>query len=201
MPICHKNKFVFVHIPKAAGTTIEKAFNLHGDNTKFNPDTMFGHHAQHLPYNEIINKSPVDVSQYYSFTFVRNPWDRMVSEYMWRKPLRLKMGSKFTFSCFVKMVRDSIDSSKKLCAHYREQSYFILDDNNNSLVDYIGRVETFQQDLYHICDSLKVQRFDPIKENVTRHKKYTEYYDDETREIVAEKYAKDIEYFNYEFEE
>lgn len=182
--IDHKRKFIFLHVPKTAGNSIIKNIGLE----KFPPC--------HLPLSKY-NKLHTD--NYFKFAFIRNPWDRFVSAYWYLKDggdgtspqdLRAQESiSKYdTFSDFVKH-----DNFFQIC-HFKPLLFFI-----DRAIDFIGRVETIQQDFNTICDKIGITRQQLPHKNKSNHKHYTEYYNEQTKQIVAKKYAKDIAYFEYEF--
>jgi hypothetical protein len=135
--------------------------------------------------------------EYFTFSFVRNPWDLMVSWYVFRqKPQKLNLDFREFLTEY---------EIRQKWAHWLPKSLlytdWLLQKDGTELVDFIGRFETLQQDFNTICDKIGIPRQELPHHHQTKHKHYTEYYDDETRQLVAEKYAKDIEYFGYEFGE
>jgi len=137
---------------------------------------------------------------YYKFVFVRNPWDRVVSCYC-DKVLGVKDLPYYEdcydkdFKYFVKF----IEKKNLKCAdrHIRLQSYlFPVDD-----VDYIGRFETFESDLKHVLNKLNIDSHEIPKKNTTMRRDYKKYYNEETKQIIAKKYEKDIKNFGYKFDD
>ena len=78
---------------------------------------------------------------------------------------------------------------------------FLISENTNLKADFIGKFENLQEDFNIVCEKIGIPQRQLPHKNKSRHKYYTEYYDNETRDIIAEKYAKDIEYFSYKFGE
>lgn len=87
---------------------------------------------------------------------------------------------------------------KKLHVQWEKQHKFFKDHNGETMVDYIGRLETMQQDTSNIFERLGIKA-QVLHVNATRHQHYSEYYDDESREMVGEMYKEDIDILQYSF--
>lgn len=134
--------------------------------------------------------------QYFKFAFVRNPWDRMVSAYFYAKEyLGLSMGR---FDEFIKE-KAWDEYGEAIDPHWEPQHEFIR-FNDRFIVDFIGRFENLDADFTEACHQIGIKPCQLPHVNATQHADYKEYYTDELRQIVAEKYAKDIELFGYEFD-
>ena len=214
--VLDKWKAIFIHIPKTGGGSIESAllmayFNLRRwrgldakrvQNFRKKNYSHPPYWTQHFTIEERKKHIPKRrINRYFKFCFVRNPWDRMLSEYFYIKKhegcncseddSRLK-----TFDTYLK--------SSLVCSwpgHAQLQKNFVLNSEGNLQVDFVGRFENLQQDFDIVCNKINIPTPKLPHFNETEHGRYTEYYDDETREIVAEKYAQDIEYFGYKFGE
>ncbi|MBN86700.1 MAG: hypothetical protein CL885_04180 [Dehalococcoidia bacterium] len=194
------NKAFFFHIPKTAGTSIESVFggcpNPH--QTK-NKKSQFAINYQHAFPSEINTRLP-------SFCFARNPWDRVVSYFFHLKKYRI-MDRDVLFIDFLRALNNNFEvwiyfrKSYERYEHHRRSAYKMILPSYKWVQEgtLIGKFENLQEDFNAICDKIGIERKTLPHIGKTKHKHYAEYYNDETREIVGKKYAKDIEYFGYEF--
>lgn len=188
-----KHKFIFIHIPKTGGTSIEQAFNQNRVRQK------------HRTMTQYENMLHANIDQYFLFSVIRNPWDRMVSYWNWRQgkysaPIDGKMN---IFSEWLRYII-SIDLNRESRNDFKmaiSPQFTSLKNKNNKIIVDLIRFENLQNDFDTVCEKIGIPQQQLPHYNKTNHKHYTEYYDEETNQIVAEKYAKDIEYFGYNFGE
>ena len=180
--INHKHRFVFIHVPKTGGTSLEMAFGYSERNR----------HIKHLneqKYSELLGNIFLE---YKKIPIIRNPWDRALSFYFYRK-LENRLNDKInSFTDWVYYIKN-----KK---GIFEGIYDYLLNDDSICCDIFLNFCNLEEDFNNFCKSQNISLKLPHI-NKTKHKHYTEYYNDETKQIVAEKYAKDIEYFNFEFGE
>lgn len=132
-----------------------------------------------------------NLRNYNLFAVIRNPYDRAVSLWKWEESVK-KQYNGVSFKQWLNM---------KMHWWHLPQCDFLQTDTIDMSSINLVRFENLEQDFNTLCNKIGIPRQQLPHKNATNHKHYTEYYDDETKQVVAEKYAKDIEYFGYEFGE
>lgn len=214
--ISDRFNFIFFHVPKAAGTSIIMSLYdklkenvLVNDSNKElvaflnNKGHTWPNHANCGHLMEFLGLTLY--GNYFKFCFVRNPWDRLVSMYHYttQKEKEKYTNKEVNLPPYSKNILEagSFDNWIKSGNIGTGQMDIITNDNDELLVDYVGRSEIIQSDFSYICSVLGIENLQLPKANTSKHKDYREYYTEETKAIVAEKHQRDIEHFGYDFEQ
>jgi chondroitin 4-sulfotransferase 11 len=215
------NKFIFIHIPKTAGTSIKTTL----DFVKYR--------TNHRTLKNLINLEPptgIDwpwqkdgIENYFKFAFVRNPWDRAVSSYFYwankyHQRIKNKQNSNIPnpikerqlrhmeniyaiiekhkdFKGFYRHFADNPKALHSLCPVFNVQSRWV-----DPRLDFIGTYENLIEDMRYICDQVGVP-FMLQHQNASDHKSYRAYYDDELVDCVATIYERDISTLDYSYDD
>jgi len=184
MIISHKYKYLFIEAPKTGTTSTGSILR------KFDGSRNMDKYQRHASLRYAFCMAPI-TKKYFKFAFTRNPYDRVYSFYLFKK-----------YKSNTDLPSPDISFIEYLnIPHFKNTQTFCDLFAGKPEMDFIGRFENLQQDFNTVCDRIGIPRQELPHASKTNHKHYTEYYDDETREIVATKYAKDIEYFGYKFGE
>lgn len=209
--IIHKYKFIWFRNAKVAGTSLKK-FCADLLNIKIEEDDEEKIHQQDYP-TITLNEIKTKYMDYFKFKIVRNPWDRLVSCYhnkiksdknfndsTFKNGIQwsfLRYGNKFqagmNFKDFVYAVCSIPDSEAD--DHFVSQSF----GKGILLVDFFGKFENLDEDFKYICKKTGMKDTKLPHLRKSDHKNYREYYTDETREMIRQKYKEDIKTFEYNF--
>jgi hypothetical protein len=189
---------VFIHVPKAAGTSIA--------------ETVFGRFVGHFGVVDVLAACPPDVQALPRFSVVRNPWDRVVSAWTFARAgsglggsttVRIHAARQYrvpAFERFDTFVSEwlAVRDVERLDGVFRPQSAYVTDATGELRLDHLGRLEQLAETEAWLSSVLG-RKIEFGRANTSSHEHYRSYYTSETRRKVGEIYARDIALFGYEF--
>jgi chondroitin 4-sulfotransferase 11 len=199
--VSDSRKVVFVHIQKTGGLTVDRLLNERIPDLR---RIVARHGFASLGMDELENWD-----EYFKFAFVRNPWDRLVSWYSMVTTMpregnelwRYVHDNSSNFEEFIQNCTDEVEIKEGV--HYSfayNQLDYVTDEHGNMLVDFIGRLENFDQDIQEVFRRIGFELEEVPHKNRSGHRHYSTFYTPDTELIVRERFKRDIEYFGYEFE-
>ena len=155
---------------------------------------------QHLLARQIKEEVGAEVfDSYFKFTFVRNPWDKVVSQYAFmaqRPDLRelIGMTEDTPFADYLNRIE------RQPHVQWQPQVDFLRDHQGRFMVDFVGRFEALERDAQVVFERLGLPCRRLPHKNASRRRNYAEYFGETTSNWIRRFYAEDIAAFDYEFE-
>ena len=220
MPVSHKHKVIFVHVPKCAGTSIEYLLDINDIRDFFTMGRLeerrqiipidkftteeyeicLNKNMQHYTYRELSKiLSPYIMSSHKIISVVRNPYTRLVSEFYFLNSLPKYAKNKITFEDLVtqKLQLDRVARNKEFDGHLETQTSFLINDSGNfNSIDKIYKFENLKECLNDISTLTGNTSYPHLRASKTI-KPYEEHYTPELREIVYNFYKEDFINFEY----
>lgn len=193
------HRCVFVQVPKTAGVAVA--------------ESLFGNRgAGHRTYQELRDVFERayrvrDFDLFFTFAFVRNPWDRLHSAYqflmaggMLPEDEEFARQTLHCFDDFNEFVKGWVTPAHVASwLHFRTQSEFLVDVHGDVGVSFVGRYERIGEDYEHVRRTLGFGAPLCVRNATRGRTSYRDAYNAESRQIVAEVYEEDIRRFGYEF--
>lgn len=137
-------------------------------------------------------------NNYFKFCFIRNPFEKEVSDYIWRKSNRKKCA--ISFSQFLQRKALQLPDPEGIVP-YPPTNRPIFTIDGKVAVDYIGRYENIEEDLKEICNRISIPFH---KDKLPSAKKikdynYRKYYTAEDKKLLESLYTYELNRFSYSF--
>lgn len=216
--VSHERRFVYVITPKVACSSIKTAlaplFGLSTDGLiredgRSRIHRVFDdspHVRRKRRFIREMREGTYD--GYFIFSFVRNPFDRLVS--CWRQKLApgaaglgnldyngVELCMDMSFSEFVEAIHRIPDDIAN--HHFRSQHIPLSKPNGTKIPQFIGRFEQLAEDFREVADRIGADHSLPHVLSSSADNHYREYYDTRTRRLATERYERDLELFSYEW--
>lgn len=211
------HKFIFVHIPKTAGSALHNALLPYATLPRRTllrsalrrlplvEDATTAHFRIHDTAKKIRTKLSNEVwDQYYSFAVVRNPFDHAISHYEYMKQYRNKNIAEefenFSFEEYLNHRLSPRNIFDRIFAKMPNQSYFVT-ENGKILVNKIFKYENLTAEISDLSEKLGGLTLDVKKTNVTKSRRIErkiDYYKNQNSiDLVLELYSEDFDTFSY----
>ena len=214
--VSHRYKFIYIKNKKVAGSSVESFFGkyccdpssnyLYTDkiDESINSFGIIGRRLDGKGCKWVSHKTAIEIkrdlgdnmfNRYFKFCVIRNPWDKVVSQYFW-------------IIRWAKIYNHSIPTFKEFVKKYNKEAFnwSIHTIYNKPICDFYIRFEHLKKDITTLCKNLKIIDYD--LSTLPSHKSkfrpagfhYSNFYDRETKDLVHKAHKKEIKFFKYKFQ-